>query len=170
MFYNHKIKFWIQLCSNLVSMGTYNRLYVIYIHVLHCNYVGVTVSTPDGEKTCKVMMLQSSLDLPARAIVSSMKQFNGKSSCTVCTQEGTPNPSCHLVRWWPYNSGVQLRTHQLQLHNAEQSARLEEPVREMLVVTYTVLLIYIFSCRYKGLLVTPSLPCTDPLTLSRGMS
>ena len=34
-----------------------------------------------GKLTCRVVMLISTLDLPARAIVLNQKQFNGHSSC-----------------------------------------------------------------------------------------
>ena len=36
------------------------------------------VSTPDGQLTCHATVLQTSADLPARAAMTNMKQFNGK--------------------------------------------------------------------------------------------
>ena len=51
-----------------------------------CSYVsllalGVSVSTPDGEKVGRAILLQASLNLPARAIVLNMKQHNGRFAC-----------------------------------------------------------------------------------------
>ena len=50
--------------------------------------VGITVSNPVGEITCKARLLMCSVDLPARAFVLNMKQFNGKYGCSQCEDEG----------------------------------------------------------------------------------
>ena len=52
-------------------------------------YVGVEVRSPLGLVRARAMLLLSSLDLPARAIITNMKQFNGEHSCIYCEQEGT---------------------------------------------------------------------------------
>jgi len=41
------------------------------------------VQTPAGKMKCHAMLLQCSVDLPARALVLNSKQFNGKYGCFI---------------------------------------------------------------------------------------
>ena len=50
------------------------------------------MNSPAGEITCKARLL-CSVDLPARASVLNMKQFNGKYGCSQCEDEGQPRAS-----------------------------------------------------------------------------
>ena len=59
---------------------------------------GVEVRSPIGFVRDRAILLLSSLDLPARAIVTNMKQFNGKQSCIYCEQEGTTSERSHFRR------------------------------------------------------------------------
>ena len=54
--------------------------------------IGITVNSPAGEITCKARLLMCLVDLPARASVLNMKQFNGKFGCSQCEDEGHPEP------------------------------------------------------------------------------
>ena len=68
----------------------------VFIHVS-----GIQVSTPQGQLTAKAMLIQCSVDLPARAMVTNTKQFNGKFGCIYCYNPGTTHPSNPLHRFWP---------------------------------------------------------------------
>ena len=49
------------------------------------------------------MLLLCSTDLPARAVVTNMKAYNGKYSCTSCEDSGEEG-SNPLHRVWPFNA------------------------------------------------------------------
>ena len=66
--------------------------------------VGFPVSTPVGLRTSRAMLLQLSVDLPARAMVTNTKQFNGKYGCLYCYNPGTTDSSNPLHRFWPHVS------------------------------------------------------------------
>ena len=68
--------------------------------------------------SAKVIVLNTSVDLPARAIVTNMKQFNGRHGCLCCEDEGTTIGSDHLHRYWPYQTNALPRTHSSLLHDA----------------------------------------------------
>ena len=57
------------------------------------------------------MLLLSSCDLPAKALVSNMKAYNGKYGCATCKDmgAGSLNP---LHRIWPFQEVVAIRTKQ----------------------------------------------------------
>lgn len=75
------------------------------------NYVGVTVTTPDGVKTCRAIISVCTVDLPARALVCNMKAFNGAYSCVTCLDEGDNTIGASpMVRYWPYNASCQVRS------------------------------------------------------------
>ena len=50
--------------------------------------VGIVVNTPSGEVTARAKLLMFVADLPARALVLNMKQYNGKFRCAHCEDEG----------------------------------------------------------------------------------
>ena len=79
---------------------------------------GILVKTPVGIKTARSMLLQLSVDLPARALALNMKHFNGAFACCYCESEGEKLPGDHLHRYWPYVPGTTQRTHQSLLANA----------------------------------------------------
>ena len=52
-------------------------------------FSGVTLSLPNGESViCRVALICTTVDLPAKAIVSNMIQFNGYWGCCYCLQKG----------------------------------------------------------------------------------
>ncbi len=71
-----------------------------------------------------------SVDLPAKAIVLNMKQFNGRYACIHCEDEGVPRPSSHLHRNWPYSSNSTPRTHASILANAQEALDKGEAVSQ----------------------------------------
>ena len=69
-----------------------------------------------------------SVDLPARASVMNMKQFNGKHGCAYCEDEGVPRPTSHLHRNWPYSTTSIPRTHHSIVDNAKSALRSNDAV------------------------------------------
>lgn len=72
----------------------------MYVHVYMCIYMYIIVQLPSiytllgfavytlhGPVIAKARLLMCTLDLPAKAIVMNMKQFNGKRGCTYCEDE-----------------------------------------------------------------------------------
>ena len=57
------------------------------------------------------MMLICSVDLLARALVCSMKNFNGAYSCPTCLDSGDNRVGANpMHRYWPYNLMCEVRT------------------------------------------------------------
>lgn len=83
--------------------------------------IGFDVSTPDGTKHIRAAMVVMSCDLPARAIVLNMKQFNGRHGCHLCEDPGENEAHLPMLRWWPYNSAATLRTKKSLLENSLQA-------------------------------------------------
>lgn len=82
--------------------------YVMYYSNL---LLGIEVSTRNaGVKTVKVMLLQCSVDFPARASLTNMKQFNGKWGCLYCDNPGKTTPNNPLHRFWPHDASSVART------------------------------------------------------------
>lgn len=89
---------------------------------------GIEVSTPVGYRTVKVALIAISCDLPARAIVLNMRQFNGRHGCHLCEDEGKTAANNSLFRWWPYNDKQELRTKDSLLKNAVEVTENDEIV------------------------------------------
>lgn len=91
-------------------------------------FTGFTVTTPAGELHVTGRLLTATMDLPARAMVSQMKQFNGKYGCSVCTDEGTGRPGAPMQRYWPYTGTSTLRSHQSWLEDLDTTLETNQPV------------------------------------------
>lgn len=66
-------------------------------------HAGLEVVTPDGVYRSKGMLLLFTADLPARAAVMNMKNFNGEYACSTCEDKGDNtrgNTPLHQV--WPF--------------------------------------------------------------------
>ena len=59
------------------------HVYDINIIQLLSISLGVAVKTPSGEMASKVRLLMCAVDLPARASVLNMKQFNGSGGALI---------------------------------------------------------------------------------------
>ena len=60
--------------------------------------------TPSGCTTIRAAIIAMTLDLPARALVLNMRQFNWLHGSHLCEDEGVTGRNNRLFRWWPYNS------------------------------------------------------------------
>lgn len=79
------------------------------------------MDSPDGNVVCRAILLQVSADLPARAKLANMKQFNGAYGCLFCENPGTTMPGNSLHRFWPDIPGAEARTHASVLQNARET-------------------------------------------------
>ena len=87
------------------------------------------METPAGVLTCKAVMLISSLNLPARALVSNMKQFNGRYECSWCEIEGKSSPNLQMITYFPHCSpSPTQRYHLSMLLNAGKAVTNKEVV------------------------------------------
>ena len=58
----------------------------------------------------KAAIVAVTCDLPARAALLNMRQFNGRHGCHRCKDEGVNTVETPMVRWWPYNHNQELRS------------------------------------------------------------
>lgn len=58
------------------------------------------------------------MDLPARAILLNMKQWNGQHGCLYCESPGSTVPGNHLHRYWTEDATAINRTHTSLMDNA----------------------------------------------------
>ena len=103
--------------------------------------MGVEVTTPSGPLTAHAILLLSSLDLPARALVTNMKQYNGKYACCYCESERQPRRSSHLHRNWPYEDVRLPRSNESIKRNARAAIQHHQSVSII-----TLLFIATLSC------------------------
>lgn len=89
---------------------------------------GIGVSSPDVDEmiTCKAQLLSSSFDLPAKASVLNMTQFNGEYGCSNCIQSGERIKTDRggTTRVYPYqcnNPDGPLRSHASLVKDAKQA-------------------------------------------------
>ena len=81
--------------------------------------IGVAVDTPVGAKVARVALLLCSVDLPARTLITNMKQWNRLNGCLYCEGQGVTIGGDHLHRYWPYQPSSSLRSRASLLSNAE---------------------------------------------------
>lgn len=107
------------------------------------------MDTPNGTTRVHAMILMSAVDLPARAIVANMKQFNGKYGCIFCEDEGVTSGQCHLVRYWPMVATSTTRSHDSIMDCAQIATLRKDVVCDYIHVLYMYMLhhsICIFNC------------------------
>lgn len=112
-------------------------------------HAGVAVSLPDGrELICKCIMLQTSLDMPARSAVTNMKLFNGEHSCSTCQDPGDNIRSGHpLHRVWPFSSSFAIWTKESVYRAIRLSVESGEAVRNMHVCKHVQCTFKLFTCQ-----------------------
>ena len=87
----------ILLCSLLTCSFTQNVNYNAVV-------TGVKVTVRGKEVTYKARLLFTLADLPAKASLTNMIQFNGKFGCPTCEHEGK-QVACGKVKYQPYAYG-----------------------------------------------------------------
>lgn len=109
------------------TMTTFLKPIVEEINSLYTQ--GLVISTPDGKQTLLCVLLMCAVDLPARAIVLNMKQYNGMYGCSFCYDTGKTKIGSPLHRFWPPQSVTPaLRTHQSVHENAIDATTTKLPV------------------------------------------
>jgi len=73
---------------SVVLMIQYYYFGTIYLCMNILYYIGVQVSLPNISFTCHVAFIACTCDLPARALLMNMNQFNGFYGCSKCLQKG----------------------------------------------------------------------------------
>ena len=81
------------------------------------------VGSAVGDITVRCMLFVATVDLPARAALMNMKQFNGKCACHLCKSEGTAYGQHNIHRCWPYEQNPEKRTHQDQINFAMEATQ-----------------------------------------------
>ena len=94
------------------------------------------VVTPAGKLLVKAHLLAVTVDLPAKAMVANMKQFNGKFGCSFCMDEGESRPNCPMHRFWPFKEHSLLRTHQSYKEDVMEAVRSKNAVSLISVFIY----------------------------------
>ena len=77
----------------------------------------------DGDITVRCMLFVATADLPARAALMNVKQFNGKCACHLCKSEGTAYGQHNIHRCWPFKQNHEKRTHQDQINFAMKATQ-----------------------------------------------
>ena len=66
-----------------------NRLAMCTIILAYIGTIGIEISLPDSRDfTCRAVLISTSLDMPAKAQVMNMMQYNGFYGCNHCLQKG----------------------------------------------------------------------------------
>ena len=102
------------------------RLYVIIIIIIIISLYftsGIEVKTTDGAMLAHAALLLATADLPAKAMMLNMKQYNGKYGCSNCDYEGVPRSSAKMIRDWPYCCDYVTRTHDSVIKNAKEAVK-----------------------------------------------
>lgn len=102
-----------------------------FVAIINLYLLGLHVTTPDGvARKMRCILLLSAVDLPARALLLQMKQFNGKHGCCYCYQEGGVLPGNPLHRFWPPQATLSssIRTHESVIENAMEATFTDTPV------------------------------------------
>lgn len=115
-----------------VILALYNAFQQCYTFT-----IGFQVVTSAGSVMVKAAIVAMSCDLPARAIVLNMKQFNGQHGCHLCEDEGATSVRNKLFRWWPCTSSSTLRSKESLVSNSVYATK------HNVVVSYNVLCISI---------------------------
>lgn len=89
---------------------------------------GLTVTTPSGDQIIRATLLLSSADLPAKALMTNMKQYNGEQGCSVCEDTGKTVGVGGLHRVWPYTTNMVLRTHRAVVESNRKVIQTGKPV------------------------------------------
>lgn len=91
-----------------------NSFYEMGIHV---------PGSGDGNITIRCMLFVATADLPARAALMNMKQFNGKCSYHLCKSKGTTYEQHNIHKYWLFKQNHKKRTHQDQINFAMKATQ-----------------------------------------------
>lgn len=110
---NFFLKPLIDLANELYHKGAYHTISCVSYFIL-----GIEVVSSGHVVTVKAAIVALTCDLPARASVLNMKQFNGRNGCNFCEDEGKTADNNPLFRWWPHKDSITLRTKESMIENS----------------------------------------------------
>ena len=102
----------------------------------------------DGQTaTCRVKVVCTTVDLPAKAKVLNFTQYNGRYGCTVCKQEGVVvNVGRGSTRVYQYTDPLaQLRSHR-ECFEFGKMALVQDEVRTLYVIISVTIKHYMHAC------------------------
>ena len=117
--------------NDLYHQGIRNRSSKILLSKLMLDLFimsGIQVCTSDRNFTSSGIGLLCSADMPARALISNMKAFNGSYACSTCEDEGATVPGNTLHRIWPFSDSNTLRTQDRMYSAIVTSVQQGQPV------------------------------------------
>ena len=129
---------------------------------------GIIVNTPDDPLRSCAILLCTTLDVPAKASVANMKQWNGKYGCSVCLDPGD-NTVCSTSRSWESNPDNILRTHTGILQDARGALTAKKPVSTFFVYNYNNLNLY-YTKQVNGVKGICILALHKPFDLVKGVA
>lgn len=103
------------------------------------------MNSPTEVMTSRARLIMCSVDLPARALLLNMRQYNGQHGCVYYEDDGTPRLSSHLHRNWPYTSDPVPHIHAKMLEDADKAVSDGEAV-----CTYNIRMNVHTKCTCKG--------------------
>lgn len=108
------------------NMSTFLNPLIEKLNVLNAGGINVPDSA-DGNINVRGMLFVTTADLPARADLMNMKQYNGKCGCHLCKSEGQGYGPNNIHRYWPYQANIEKRIHEDQQKYAAE-ATIKQPV------------------------------------------
>ncbi|XP_035682344.1 uncharacterized protein LOC118419835 [Branchiostoma floridae] len=93
------------------KMTTFLKPLMITLDKIYRQGIEVKVSSHRTE-VVRGLLLLACADLPAKAKLVNMKQYNGKFGCNECEDPGKTIGRNHLHRIWPYTESMRLRSHE----------------------------------------------------------
>ena len=97
------------------NMLTFLNPLVEKLNTLYDLGIQVPGTADENVTTVRCMLFMATADLPARAALMNMKQFNGKFACHLCKSEGTAYGQYKIHRCWPYEQNTEERMHHDQI-------------------------------------------------------
>lgn len=126
---NFFLKPLIESANKLYHNGMYFTVLMLYMYVSHIT-IGIEVCISSCKRIIKAAIVIMSCDLPARALVLNMRQFNGRNGCHLCEDTGATSDHNRLFRWWPYQTTSVLRTKESLINNGIYATTHDEIVNE----------------------------------------
>jgi len=172
--------------NDLYNQGIIKTLFChllpVIFHTSFFLYIGIQVRTPTGYATVRAALVVCSCDLPARALVTNMLQFNGTHGCLYCEDSGDTVEGKPLHRFWPHKPNSTLRTHQSLISNAKDAVTHCVTV-SWLIEIRTLVMVFVYdlvdknivnnrmvnSLQVKGVKGASILALHSPFNLCRGV-
>ncbi|XP_062507747.1 uncharacterized protein LOC134184148 [Corticium candelabrum] len=95
---------------------------------------GALFETARGMQRCRARLVLVTRDLPARAMLLCMKNFNGIAVCCYCYHPGMTIGDDHLHQYWPYDGTLERRRHESMKQDVITATATNSACRGMLPV------------------------------------